>query len=48
MLQHLRKIVLVDVEFDMTDGPSTRRPRLTIPENEQAVLLSQLGSTFPA
>lgn len=47
VLQHLRKIVLVDVEFDTTDGRSLTLPRITIPEKEQAALLLQLGWTLP-
>ncbi|HEY2572755.1 MAG TPA: IS1634 family transposase [Verrucomicrobiaceae bacterium] len=47
VLQHLRKIVLVDVEFDTTDGRSLMLPRITIPEKEQAALLLQLGWTLP-
>ena len=47
VLQHLRKIVMVDVEFDTTDGRSITLPRITIPEKEQAALLLQLGWTLP-
>ena len=47
VLQHLRKIVLVDVEFDTSDGRSLTLPRITIPEKEQAALLLQLGWTLP-
>jgi transposase len=47
VLQHLRKIVLVDVEFDTTEGHLLMLPRITIPENEQAALLVQLGWTLP-
>jgi transposase len=47
VLQHLRKIVLVDVEFDTTDGRSLTLPRITIPEKEQAALLLQLGWRLP-
>ena len=47
VLQHLRKIVLVDVEFDTTDGRHLTLPRITIPEKEQAALLLQLGWTLP-
>jgi hypothetical protein len=43
VLQHLRKIVLVDVEFDTADGRT-----ITLPEKEQAALLLQLGWTLPA
>ena len=39
VLQHLRKIVLVDVEFDTADGRAITLPRITIPEKEQAELL---------
>ena len=47
VLQHLRKIALVDVEFDTADGRSITLPRITIPEKEQAALLLQLGWTLP-
>lgn len=47
VLQHLRKIVLVDVEFDTADGRALTLPRITIPEKEQAALLLQLGWTLP-
>jgi len=47
VLQHLRKIVLVDVEFDTADGRAITLPRITIPEKEQAALLLQLGWTLP-
>ena len=47
VLQHMRKIVLVDVEFDTTDGRAITLPRITIPEKEQAALLLQLGWTLP-
>lgn len=47
VLQHLRKIVLVDVEFDTADGRRLTLPRITIPEKEQAALLLQLGWTLP-
>ena len=47
VLQHLRRIVLVDVEFDTRDGRTLTLPRITIPEKEQAALLLQLGWTLP-
>lgn len=47
VLQHLRKIVLVDVGFDTADGRASTLPRITIPEKEQAPLLLQLGWTLP-
>lgn len=47
VLQHLRKIVLVDVEFDTRDGRILTLPRITLPEKEQAALLLQLGWTLP-
>ncbi|MEY2929875.1 MAG: hypothetical protein RL033_624 [Pseudomonadota bacterium] len=47
VLQHLRKIVLVDVEFDTSDGRSITLPRITIAEKEQAALLEQLGWKLP-
>ena len=47
VLQHLRKIVLVDVEFDTADGRAITLPRITFPEKEQAALLLQLGWTLP-
>lgn len=47
VLQHLRKIMLVDVEFDTADGRAITLPRITIPEKEQAALLLQLGWTLP-
>ena len=47
ILEHLRKIVLVDVEFDTRDGRTLTLPRITIPEKEQAALLMQLGWTLP-
>lgn len=47
VLQHLRKIVLVDVEFDTAEGRRLTLPRITIPEKEQAALLLQLGWTLP-
>jgi hypothetical protein len=47
VLQHLRKIVLVDVEFDTADGRAITLPRITLPEKEQAALLLQLGWTLP-
>jgi len=47
VLQHLRKIMLVDVEFDTRDGRILTLPRITIPEKEQAALLLQLGWTLP-
>jgi transposase len=47
VLQHLRKIALVDVEFDTADGRAITLPRITIPEKEQAALLLQLGWTLP-
>ena len=47
ILEHLRKIVLVDVEFDTRDGRTLTLPRITIPEKEQAALLLQLGWTLP-
>ncbi len=47
VLQHLRKIVLVDAEFDTSDGRSLTLPRITIPEKEQAALLLQLDWTLP-
>ena len=47
VLQHLRRIVLVDVEFDTADGRAITLPRITIPEKEQAALLLQLGWTLP-
>jgi hypothetical protein len=47
VLEHLRKIVLVDVEFDTSDKRSVTLPRITIPEKEQAALLLQLGWTLP-
>lgn len=47
VLQHLRKIVLVDVEFDTRDGRSLTLPRIAIPEKEQAALLLQLGWVLP-
>jgi hypothetical protein len=47
VLQHLRKIVLVDVEFDTSDGRAITLPRITIPEKEQAALLVQLGWQLP-
>lgn len=47
VLQHLRKIVLVGVEFDSADGRAITLPRITIPEKEQAALLLQLGWMLP-
>ncbi|MCX6868840.1 MAG: IS1634 family transposase [Verrucomicrobia bacterium] len=47
ILQHLRKIVMVDVEFETRDGRTLILPRITIPEQEQAALLLQLGWTLP-
>jgi hypothetical protein len=47
ILQHLRAIVLVEVEFDTRDGRTLTLPRITEPENEQAALLLQLGWTLP-
>jgi hypothetical protein len=47
VLQHLRKILLVDVEFETRDGRVLTLPRITIPEKEQAALLLQLGWTLP-
>ncbi len=47
VLQHLRKIVLVDVKFETADGRNITLPRITIPEKEQATLLVQLGWTLP-
>ena len=47
VLEHLRKIVLVDVEFDTRGGRTLTLPRITIPEKEQAALLHQLGWTLP-
>jgi transposase len=47
ILEHLRKIVLVDVEFETRDGRTLTLPRITIPEKEQAALLLQLGWTLP-
>jgi len=47
VLQHLRKIILVDVEFDTRYGRTLTLPRITIPEKEQAALLLQLGWTLP-
>ena len=46
VLQHLRKIVLLDVEFDTADGRAITLPRITIPEKEQATLLLQLCWTL--
>jgi hypothetical protein len=48
ILEHLRKIVLVDVEFETRDGRLLTLPRITIPEKEQAALLMQLGWTLPS
>lgn len=48
ILQHLRKIVLVDVEFETRDGRLLTLPRITVPEKEQAALLIQLGWNLPA
>ena len=48
VLQHLRAIVMVDVEFETRDGRSLVLPRITLPEKEQAALLLQLGWTLPA
>jgi hypothetical protein len=42
VLQHLRKIVLVDLKGDTADSRSVSLPRLIIPEKEQAALLLQL------
>jgi len=47
ILQHLRKIVMVDVEFETRDGRTLTIPRITIPEQEQAAILLQLGWTLP-
>lgn len=47
ILQHLRRIVLVDVEFDTRDGRTLTLPRIASPEKEQAALLLQLGWTLP-
>jgi hypothetical protein len=47
ILQHLRAIVLVDVEFDTRDGRTLSLPRITEPEKEQAALLLQMGWTLP-
>ena len=47
VLQHLRKIVLVDVKFETADGRSITLPRITIPEKEQATLLVQFGWSLP-
>ncbi len=47
ILQALRTIVLVDVEFDTRDGRTLSLPRITEPEKEQAALLLQLGWTLP-
>ncbi len=47
VLQHLRKIVMVDVEFDTPDARTITLPRITVPEREQAVFLDQLGWTLP-
>ncbi len=43
VLQHMRKIELVGVEFDTTDARSLTLTRITIPEKEQAAQLLQLG-----
>lgn len=47
ILEHLRKIALVDVEFATRDGRHLTLPRITLPEKEQAALLLQLGWTLP-
>jgi hypothetical protein len=47
ILQHLRKIVMVDVEFETRDARTLTIPRITIPEQEQAAILLQLGWTLP-
>lgn len=47
VLQHLRKIAMVDVEFQTRDGRTLTLPRITVPEQEQAALLLQLGWTLP-
>lgn len=47
VLQHLRAIVMVDVELETRDGRTLVLPRITVPEKEQAALLLQLGWTLP-
>ena len=47
-LEHLRKIVLVDVGFGTRDGSLLTLPHITIPEKEQAALLMQLCWILPS
>jgi hypothetical protein len=47
ILQHLSKIAMVDVEFETRDARILTIPRITIPEQEQAAILLQLGWTLP-
>lgn len=47
--QHLTEnVVLVDVEFDTTDGRSLTLPRITIPEKKQAARASAPALPPPA
>jgi transposase len=48
LLDQLRRIVLVEVWFELRDGGTICLPRITQPEPPQAALLAQLGWTLPA
>jgi hypothetical protein len=48
LLDQLRRIVLVEVWFELCDGGTICLPRITQPEPAQAALLTQLGWTLPA
>jgi transposase len=47
ILDQLKRIVLVDVWFELRDGRTLCLPRVTQPEPAQALLLAQLGWTLP-
>lgn len=48
LLDQFRRIVLVEVWFELRDGGTLCLPRITQPEPAQAALLAQLGWTLPA
>jgi transposase len=48
LLDQLRRIVLVEIWFELRDGGTICLPRITQPEPPQAALLAQLDWTLPA
>ena len=48
ILDQLKRIVLVEVWFELRDGRSMCLPRITEPEPAQKLLLGQLGWSLPS